>query len=432
MIPGANTSLRSARRERLARLREEAEPLVAEERRTALRILLQHPLLTPEETLADAFMLVRRHREYAADWFAHHAGWSLTAAADVIRLRKFPADTGDPTRGAIEPRSEEPFTRTRYVLFCLALAAIERGDLQTTLDRLAHEIVGALAGDPAFADASFSWSLDTAAGRRDFVHALRLLLHLGVLRRVQGDEERYLHDSAADVLYDVERPVLAALLAGRRSPSLVTGGDFEARLAALVETDLPESPDARNRALRLRLARRLLDDPVLYYSEVDEEARAYFERQRTFLLRDFADATGLEPEIRAEGVALADCEGDCTDLGLPEEGTEGHLTLLLATWLAEKAREEDAAAFVTNEAIRQQTARFIRQHRHHWRREVAEKGAEGPLADLVIFRLAALRLVDRRPEGVRVLPASGRFALRVTEDTAPAPDNATLPLVSDS
>jgi len=191
MIPGANTSLRSARRERLARLREEAEPLVAEERRTALRILLQHPLLTPEETLADAFMLVRRHREYAADWFAHHAGWSLTAAADVIRLRKFPADTGDPTRGAIEPRSEEPFTRTRYVLFCLALAAIERGDLQTTLDRLAHEIVGALAGDPAFADASFSWSLDTAAGRRDFVHALRLLLHLGVLRRVQGDEERY-------------------------------------------------------------------------------------------------------------------------------------------------------------------------------------------------------------------------------------------------
>jgi uncharacterized protein (TIGR02678 family) len=427
MNPAANP-LRSARRERLARLREQAEPLVAEERRAALRQLLQHPLLTPEGPHADAFALVRRHREYAADWFAHHAGWSLSVAADVIRLRKFPADGSDATRGAVEPRSGEPFTRTRYVLFCLALGAIERGDRQTTLDRLARQIAGTLAADPAFAEAGFIWSLDNAAGRRDFVHALRLLLHLGVLRRVHGDEERYLHDRTADALYDVERPVLAALPAARRSPSLVGATDFETRLAELGEPALPGSPEARHRALRLRLARRLLDDPVLYFDTLDEEARTYFDRQRGFLLREFADATGLEAELRAEGVALADCDGDCTDLGLPEEGTEGHLTLLVATWMAEKAREHGPDAFVTHEALRQQTARFIRQHRHHWRREVAEKGAEGPLAELVAGRMVALRLVERRPDGLRPLPALGRFALRSTTDTAPADEELPLDL----
>ena len=67
----AALSPRAARRERLARLREQAEPLVAGERRAVLRLLLQHPLLTPDGPHAEAFAPVRRHREYAADWFAH-------------------------------------------------------------------------------------------------------------------------------------------------------------------------------------------------------------------------------------------------------------------------------------------------------------------------------------------------------------------------
>ncbi len=421
-MKAAFASLGSARRQRLARLREGTDPLVAEERRVALRALLHFPLLTPDGPRERLFALVRRHREYVADWFAHHAGWSLIATADVIRLRKTPGDPDDETRGAMEPRSGEPFTRTRYLLLCLALAALERGDSQTTLDRLARQIAGAIAAEPELAGSGLDWSLDSFAGRRDFVHVLRFLIHLGVLRRVEGDEERYLHDRDADVLYDVVRPVLAALLATRRSPSLITATDADIRIAELLDANLPDSPEARHRALRLLLNRRLLDDPVLYYDTLDEETRAYFERQRGFLLRELADATGLEPELRAEGVALADLEGDCTDLGLPEEGTEGHLTLLLATWLAEKARADGATAFVTREALRQQTARFIRQHRHHWRREVAEPGAEGPLADVVAHRLTALRLIAPRDGGWRPLAALGRFGLRDTPATSPRPD----------
>ncbi len=411
----------NSRRARLARLREETEPLIAEERRAAVRALLQQPLLTPDGTTAAAFTLVRRHREWLADWFAHHADWPLVVTAEAARLRKRPAVTHDATRPAFDPRSEEPFNRTRYVLFCLALSALERGDRQVTLGRLAEHIEIALAAEPAFAASGFLWSRDQQSGRRDLVHALRLLVHLGVLRRIQGDEEQLLRDRQSDVLYNVSRPVLSLLLAARRSPSLITATDFESRLAALLDATLPATPDARNRALRTHLVTRLLDDPVLYYAGLDDETRAYLDRQRAFLLDELAEATHLHAEVRAEGLALVDLDGDCTDSGLPEEGTEGHLTLLIATWLADRLRAGDTAA-ITVETVRQKTARLIRQHRHHWKKEAGLRGAEVPFAELVLTRLAGLSLIARSGDTLRPLPALGRFALRPSAELAPADD----------
>ena len=410
----------NSRRARLARLREEAEPLAAEERRRALRALLQQPLLLPDGDTAADFTLVRRHREWLADWFAHYADWPLVVTAEAARLRKRPALSTDATRPARDPRSGEPFTRTRYVLFCLALAALERGDRQVTLGRLAEHIELALAADPAFAAAGLLWSRDQLAGRRDLVHALRLLVALGVLRRLQGDEEQLLHDRQSDVLYNVSRPVLALLLATRRSPSLVAAADdFESRLSALLDATLPDTPDARHRALRTRLVNRLLDDPVLYYATLDEETRAYLDRQRPFLLGELTEATQLQAEVRAEGLALVDLDGDCTDAGLPEEGTEGHLTLLLATWMADLLRAGDSAA-LSVETVRQKTARLMRQHRHHWKKEAGLRSAEVPFTELVLTRLAGLSLIAREGDTLRPLPAIGRFALIPGADLAPA------------
>lgn len=418
----------NSRRARLARLRQETEPLAAEERRSALRLLLRRPLLTPDGDATAGFTLVRRHREWLADWFAHHADWPLIVTAEAARLRKRPATATDATRPARDPKSDEPFNRSRYVLFCLALAVLERGDRQITLGRLAEHIALALAADPAFAAAGFLWSRDQAAGRRDLVHALRLLVDLGALRRIQGDEEQHLRDAGSDVLYTISRPVLSLLLAARRSPSLVTDDDFTARLAALLDAELPESPDARNRALRTRLVARLLDDPILYHDSLDEESRAYLDRQRPFILDELTQATELHAEVRAEGLALVDLDGDCTDAGLPEEGTEGHLTLLLATWLADRLRAGDRTPLPL-ETVRQKTARLIRQHRHHWKKEAGLRGAEIPLTELVLERLAGLALIHREGDAIRPLPALGRFALRAGAELAPAEDTDTeLPL----
>ena len=58
---------------------------------------------------------------------------------------------------------------------------------------------------------------------------------------------------------------LSVLLSGARGPSTVTAAQFEDRLAELTAEPVPETDELRNQALRRRLTRRLLEDPVVYY-----------------------------------------------------------------------------------------------------------------------------------------------------------------------
>ena len=109
---------------------------------------------------------------------------------------------------------------------------------------------------------------------------------------------------------------------------------------------------------------------------------------------------------------MVDPEDDLTDVRLPEPGTEGHLTLLLAEHLA----RGDAAHRV--EELQGVTRDLAARHRTHWRKAATEPGAEVALTDASLERLAALRLIERRGDRVRALPALARFA--VAEPIAPA------------
>jgi uncharacterized protein (TIGR02678 family) len=379
------------------------------ERRRALRALVQHPLLSAAGPLSIEFGLVRRHATWLRDWLARHPGWSLQIDSETARLRKTPADLEDGTRPAREPNSGLPFSRRRYALLCLAMAALERADRQTTLGRLAEAIIGFAAADPALASAGISFDLTGHDQRRDLVHVMRLLLDLRVLVRVHGDEQQYLA-AHGDVLYNVNRPALAGMLNVRRGPSTIDETTLDRRLEALVDEPAPDTDEGRNRQLRSTLTRKLLDDPIVYFDRLTEDERTYLSSQRAFLLGQIQEATGLVPEIRAEGIAMVDEAGDMTDLGLPEEGTEGHLTLLLGEHLAEHARREGSVA-VAYATLHRHVADLIAQHRSHWRKDVTEPGAEVALTDLTIERLEALRLVRRTNDGAVPLPALGRYAL---------------------
>ena len=391
-------------------LDERLNEAAREERQRAMRALLQHPLLTADGPQAAAFGLVRRHAEALRDWLAHHVSWSLQVTSEFARLRKIPADRTDGTRGARDARTEAPFTRGRYVLLCLALAALERSERQTTLGKLAEAMLGFFAADPGLAASGLSFDLKTMDERRDLVQVIRFLLASGVLRRIYGDEDHYLKDDRSDVLYTINRPVLTAMVSVRRGPSTIGATDFEECLAAIVEEPTPDSEDGLNRQIRVRLMRRLLDDPVLYYDDLDRRERAYLDRQRGFMLPHLKEATGMSPEVRAEGVALLDPRGDMTDLGLPEEGTEGHLTLLIAEHLADRLRADRnvVAGFA---ALCAHTAELITEHRHHWRKDVSAPGADRVLTGITLTRLEALRLVRKVADGIQPLPAIARYAL---------------------
>jgi len=338
------------------------------QRTSALRSLLAKPLLVAD-TDSETLVLVRRHLTELREWLSRETGWRLVADSETARLFKTApvlSDASHPARG----HNKEPFGRRRYVTLCLALSALARADAQTTLGSLADDVLTA-AAEPELAAAGFALTLDSRADRSDLVAVVRLLLGWGVLSRVAGDEEAYL-SAGADVLYDVRRPVLSVLLSGTRGPSTVTAVPFESRLAELTAEPVAETDELRNQALRRRLTRRLLEDPAVYYDELDEDERAYLLSQRHAITRRIEDATGLVPEMRAEGIAMVDPEDELTDVRMPEQRTDGHVTLLVAEHLA---RREQATLAELHAFVRQAAA----EHATYWRKGVTEPGAETEL-----------------------------------------------------
>ncbi|MEW1551242.1 TIGR02678 family protein [Streptomyces tsukubensis] len=378
------------------------------ERRKAARALLRTPLLLAHGAYADEFRLVRRHASELREWFDRNTGWPLQVDAETARLGKIPGMPENATHPAREAtRSAAPFGRRRYVLLCLALAALERGEVQIALGRLADQIV-LDARDPRLAAAGIRFTLDRRDERLDLAAVVRLLLHLGVLRRVAGDEDAYV-SGAGDVLYDVERRVLAGLLATRRGPSTIRAETPADRLTELTAETVFDSDELRFRALRHSLTRRLLDDPVLYYDELTDAELGYLTRQRGFLTARINELTGLVPEVRAEGIAMVDPEDDLTDIRMPESGTRGHITLLLAEYLTAAGGPAVPLADLERRVVE-----LAAEHAGFWSKSAREPGAEEDLAEQAVARLAALGLVDRTADGVVPRPALARYAVGET------------------
>ena len=317
-----------------------------EEFRSAVRALLMTPLMTP---MHEDFVVVRRHADALHEWFTRETGWPLQIGRDGARLYKRPADLKNPTRGLPD------FDRRRYVLLCLACAVLERADPQVTLRILGERLLG-LAAEPELTTLGFKFTLSSHHERRELIAVCRTLLSMGVLQRIAGDEDAFVQGGGdqADALYDVHRPALAGMLAAVRGPSTWPSDEAPAtldqRLHALVDEHVADSDEGRRTALRHRIAREVLDDPAVYVEELTPEARAYFINQRGAMAARLCEATGLVAEQRAEGVALVDQAGMLTDVAMPAEGTDAHVTLLVAEYLAAGCRQRPDAASASSRA----------------------------------------------------------------------------------
>jgi uncharacterized protein (TIGR02678 family) len=385
------------------RLADELNRHQAHERERALCALLMRPLMTAADP---DFGAVRRHAEELRGWLARETGWALRVERDCARLYKLPSDLGDGTRGAVG------FSRRHYALLCLVCAVLERADPQITLRTLGERLLDS-AADPELAARGFTFTLQQMHERRELVHVCRYLLDLGVLHRIAGEEEAFVQHGG-DALYDVQRRVLAALLACTRGPSTFAAGlqlrSLDERLAEITAEYVPDSLEGKRAAVRHGLARRLLDDPVVYFEDLTEEQRDYLANQRGVMAARLRAATELKPEMRAEGLALVDPEGELTDAALPAEGTVAHATLLVAEFLAEQARA-DALRRVPESEVAAFLRRAADEYGRFWRKAAREPGAETELAEQALERLAALKLVQRGEGSVRSRPALARFAV---------------------
>lgn len=372
----------------------------AAERARSLRHLLAHPL-TLSAAHPEAFATVVRHRQWLLEWFAAQPGWKLFVdpSAGFARLHKVPAGQ-DTTRGA-HPLGRPDFDRRRYTLFCLALAAFDEVGAQTTLVTLAARVEELSREDERLAP------FDTTSGpeRRAFVDVLRLLLELGVLRVREGDAERYALSRDSDALFDVNERVLAHLASSPVPPA------FAGSPERLLDEPLPETDEGRRQGHRLQVFRRLLDDPVLYFDQLEAEAFEWVDHSRGWLYRVLEQDAGFTLEKRAQGLAAIDPSGVTADTSFPDGGsTVKHAAILLAEQLARLAKSS-AGAVSRPDAI----ALTKKLHRDFGERcgwsklyPLDDDGC-ARLTDEAMRLLEAFMLVAPDGDGWRARPAIARF-----------------------
>jgi uncharacterized protein (TIGR02678 family) len=374
-----------------------------DERRAALRALLAEPFVGAEQP---AFKLIRRHEGELQKRCADLLGYRLHVAPGFARLVKTPTERAltrgirvPPSGASATNRAKDEWPRLSdrgVVLLFLTLAALERGGQQTVIGELAKDVTdtGARAASPIAID------FELRTERMAFADGLELLCHWGVLQLVHGRRgtfgNRVTADDDTEALFTVDRRRLALVL---RDPFSALQADTVDELSAEADAATPE---ARTRQMRHRLARRLVEDPVLLLDECTEEERAYLTSQRSFLESRVENWTGLTLERRAEGTAALEPGRELTDLPFPAGSTVKQLALLLCDWLA---AEREASWPEVRRIVRA----LLAQHERHWNRSPDDDATVETMLEQATALLEELDLVTRSPAGVRLRPLCARF-----------------------
>ena len=270
-------------------------------------------------------------------------------------------------------------------MLALALAAVAAGPSVISLHDLLHEIRSAATeAEVAVTEA--------ASDRRALVTALKWMIRHGAASETHDRVDRYATDSEADAMLQV-RPDRVALLP---LPSLARSETVD---------DLLDRSEPRQMSSRLWMRSALLEEPVLYRSDLTDDEWTELRRRLGEESRIFDETFGLELEARAEGLAAIDPQDSMTDSRFPRSGTVAHAALLVIDRLTASGSTSVARSEVVEIA-----AALTGDHRRYW-----SQLADDPerLTDAVLELLQDHRLTDTRGETVRLLPAAWRYTADV-------------------
>lgn len=431
----------------------------AHERARAIRALLAMPMLDAARH-PEAFGDVVRQRAELVRWFDDALGWPLRVEVrgGWARLHKR-CDHPDASRPARSARGKRfAFDRRRYELLCLICAELCTHRV-TTIGLLARNVASACAAS----DHLRAFGSDRHRERRAFVDALKLLAQWGVVTVDGGDAEDFVSSDRANAFVEVDSARLHVLLASATTPSMVRAmegvqagtvpvraltdeprygratAEHEQRDQANdVEPDDQEEPvravgdEQRTRWLRHSLARRLLDDPVVYLEDLSPAQREYLANPagRRWLLDRAADA-GLDVEQRAEGLLAIDPGGEATDELFPAPNDNVRQAALLLT---DELVDEPGEQRELSELSAVQLARWARQllgQHPGWARQYRNDDGPDQLAANAARLLERFGLATRDEHGA----VCGRWAIarfRPDRSAIEAPPPSLLDTVDDT
>ena len=351
--------------------------------RAAARHLAVHPLVLSESD-PDTFRLIRRYEHELNRWFTQRFGYPLEVTADTARL--FKSTVVVQRRGlrtAADPG--RPFSVREYTMLALALAAVAAGPSVISLRDLLHEIRSAAT------EAGVTVT-EATSDRRALVAAVKWMIRHGAASEAHDRVDRYATDSAADAVLRI-RPDRVALLP---LPALARSGTVD---------ELVDRSDQRQSSSRAWMRSALLEEPVLYRSDLSDDEWNELRRRLGEESDIFDEMFGLRLEARAEGLAAIDPDDGMTDSRFPRSGTVAHAALLLIDRLT-----AGGSPSVARYEVVEKVASLAEEHGRYWS-QLAED-PEG-LTDAVLELLQDHRLTDTRGETVWLLPAAWRYTADV-------------------
>jgi uncharacterized protein (TIGR02678 family) len=386
-----------------------------DERQTAARALLTGHLLPVDH---QAFPLVRRHADALRREFADLCGYDLQVTSDYARLYKrvdpgaarplpMPAVTKhERQHDAIDDR--KVLDRQRIVFIALTCAVLERtAARQIPIGDLAERFQRTGAAQQITID----WTV--AATRGLLTDAIEWLLSLGVITEHAGSTDAFRHrDDTDEALYDISRKRLAALLADPlRMRSTATAAQLADDAGRYAPTD-----EGANLRIRHRLARMLIENPVLYLDDLTETERVYFLSQRARLESGVSHLLGMQAERRADGTAMVVRDRELTDRPFPARSNRKQITLLLCRALA-----ENPTGILALGSAREHVRDLLVEHGERWSLHPDNPDDVTAATEEALTLLDELDLVWFDADEITVRPALHRFRdpLTTTPESRP-------------
>ena len=256
--------------------------------------------------------MVRRHESELDRQFTQRLGYRLHVNADTSRLSK---DGCVPQRRPLLTATRRPFHQLEYVLLALVLGATVAGPDVVSLRDLIERLRSAAIEAGIALD-------DSPTMRRALVSVLQWMIARGLAYELHEHIEAYASDESADAVLKIRAD---------RIPLLP--------LPALAGADSPQSLLARaerRSATRQWMRCRLVEEPVLYRSDLSDAEWSEPRRRLGEEERLLDEMFGLALESRAEGIAAIDPSGALAGRRFPTGGTIGHATLLVIARLHEE------------------------------------------------------------------------------------------------
>jgi uncharacterized protein (TIGR02678 family) len=226
-------------------------------------------------------------------------GYTLIATTRHVRLIRR-LDGLNPSRGKVfTTKAGKPFDRRRLAYLCLILGSFQRSRVEISLADLVRQF-----GPVANSIEGLGFDPLVPGHKGAVVDVLGWLVERGALSLSDGSLEAWARDGGGDALYDIDHDICAMIFRPARPLQHLAGA------GGLLDG---AGGSAERRARRL-----LLEQPVVYYADVDPETAAVLRRDD--VAENLARLTGLVVERRAEGVLLADPVGRFTDRAFPGKG----------------------------------------------------------------------------------------------------------------